>query len=316
MEFPPMPLASKLAFYFEKRVQFKGIGLFQARRVDVGGLFAQPLRRDRARRIATIDVRFGIVDRRLRDFLHLPLLRRQRRVQAPLGGRPGSRPDRRAGAGRRRPGPAGRGGLRRAIPGSCARAAVRSAAAAAAAADSRMGGASDRHPPRARAQEGRPPSWPRDFRGPLRDRSRQLEERRRTSSWSCFRSTRKKTGEWGAIKELPRHRVAGRAAAGPGRRGGDHAAAGRPGPRRCTRTSRRTAPTQQSAAAGARAEAPADARRDRPALLPAGELFDGPLAAALGRRRAVAVHPRSAAGRPRPVEHHRHACAAAKSGWS
>jgi hypothetical protein len=30
-----MPLASKLAFYFEKRVQFKGIGLFQARRVDV-----------------------------------------------------------------------------------------------------------------------------------------------------------------------------------------------------------------------------------------------------------------------------------------
>src|SRR5689334_13558599 len=30
-----MPLASKLAFYFEKRVQFKGIGLFQARRVEV-----------------------------------------------------------------------------------------------------------------------------------------------------------------------------------------------------------------------------------------------------------------------------------------
>src|SRR3954451_8462713 len=28
-----MPLASKLAFYFEKRVQFKGIGLFQSRRV-------------------------------------------------------------------------------------------------------------------------------------------------------------------------------------------------------------------------------------------------------------------------------------------
>src|SRR4051794_38687342 len=30
-----MPLASKLAFYFEKRVQFKGIGLFQSRRVDI-----------------------------------------------------------------------------------------------------------------------------------------------------------------------------------------------------------------------------------------------------------------------------------------
>ena len=28
-------LAPKLAFYFEKRVQFKGIGLFQSRRIDI-----------------------------------------------------------------------------------------------------------------------------------------------------------------------------------------------------------------------------------------------------------------------------------------
>jgi superfamily II DNA or RNA helicase len=37
MEDSSMALASKLAFYFEKRVQFKGIGLFQGRHVDIAG---------------------------------------------------------------------------------------------------------------------------------------------------------------------------------------------------------------------------------------------------------------------------------------
>jgi superfamily II DNA or RNA helicase len=60
-----MPLAPKLAFYFEKRVQFRGIGLYQGHRIDVGSY--SPSHLDAVVHGGSdYDVRLRYVDKRLR----------------------------------------------------------------------------------------------------------------------------------------------------------------------------------------------------------------------------------------------------------
>ena len=306
-----MPLASKLAFYFEKRVQFKGIGLFQSRRVDVSSY--SPGHLDAiVHGGSDYAVRLRFADKRLRISCAMPVLRRERRVQAPLGGDSGGRSDRRADPRRRGTGPAGRGRLRRASPGWCGRPSqCRSA------------------PPQSQI-----PAWEEHLTairhgleqkkagddvaarlsGAVRDRSRQLEERPDTSWWSCFR------------------RRARRMASGAQSR----SFASTPPPSRFCRTR----PTwrrshcclggqtsslysyESSYGSTSKALPPPLALKLLPMLDATGRLYSRPASYSTDlsplhwdARRAMALHSRSAAGRSRPVEHHRHVCAGAKSGW-